>query len=258
MEDFFFIDIPVFSPQYDENTRYGWSRYKDNLWELLSTTTGGYCMYCYDSICVNGQKRGEIEHGIEKINDEKSLSDCIPNLGIACKNCNGKYKRRGEAARKLPRESINTFQQAHCKKYDCKKMCNHYEKLRREYISQGKIILQPFTVKLDDKGHVLALQYDLLKGKYVPSDKYGQYTENELAVIYGHIQLFDLNGPDRINYDIGAYCKNVIDNHSIMIGVKYSNLVVDLFREKLEKMQIEEAVKICQIVYMTGCLNLAT
>ena len=120
MEDFFKIDIPVFSPQYDENTRYGWSRYKDNLWELLSTTTGGYCMYCYDSICVNGHKRGEIEHGIEKINDEKSLSDCIPNLGIACKNCNGKYKRRGEAARKLPRESINTFQQAHCKKYDCK------------------------------------------------------------------------------------------------------------------------------------------
>lgn len=43
-----------------------------------------------------------------------------------------------------------------------------------------------------------------------------------------------------------------------MIGVKYSNLVVDLFREKLKKMQIEEAVKICQIVYMTGCLNLAT
>lgn len=77
MEDFFKIDIPVFSPQYDENTRYGWSRYKDNLWELLSTTTGGYCMYCYDSICVNGHKRGEIEHGIEKINDEKSLSDCI-------------------------------------------------------------------------------------------------------------------------------------------------------------------------------------
>ena len=73
MEDFFKIDIPVFSPQYDENTRYGWSRYKDNLWELLSTTTGGYCMYCYDSICVNGHKRGDMDRFLSIWNQAISI-----------------------------------------------------------------------------------------------------------------------------------------------------------------------------------------
>lgn len=58
MEDFFVIDIPVFAPVYDAEKKYGWSKYKDELWELLKETTGGYCMYCYDSVWMNGQKRG--------------------------------------------------------------------------------------------------------------------------------------------------------------------------------------------------------
>jgi len=48
-----------------------------DLWDLLKETSNGYCMYCYDSIWINGQRRGQIEHGIEKKNSEKSLSDCM-------------------------------------------------------------------------------------------------------------------------------------------------------------------------------------
>ena len=40
-------------------------------------------MYCYDSIWINGQRRGQIEHGIEKKNSEKSLSDCMSHLQLS-------------------------------------------------------------------------------------------------------------------------------------------------------------------------------
>lgn len=50
MEDFFVVDIPVFVPEYDKDKKYGWTNYKDELWDLLKETTHGYCMYCYDRI----------------------------------------------------------------------------------------------------------------------------------------------------------------------------------------------------------------
>ena len=93
MMDYFSVDIPVFVPSYDEKKLYGWSRYKDDLWDLLKDTTGGYCMYCYDTVWINGQRRGQIEHGIEKINSPEYLTDCVPNLGLACENCNGNIRK---------------------------------------------------------------------------------------------------------------------------------------------------------------------
>lgn len=42
MDDIFTIDIPVFVPEYKEDEKYGWSKYKDNLWSLLKETTDGY------------------------------------------------------------------------------------------------------------------------------------------------------------------------------------------------------------------------
>ena len=118
-EDFFILDVPVFMPVYKSDTKYGWTKYKDNLWDLLKETSNGYCMYCYDTIWINGQRRGQIEHGIEKKNSEKSLSDCIPNLAIACEICNSKYKKRGEKSRRLATEYINEFEKGSCSKFDC-------------------------------------------------------------------------------------------------------------------------------------------
>ncbi len=258
MEDFFKIDIPVFVPVYDTDKKYGWSKYKDNLWNLLKETTGGYCMYCYDSIWINQQRRGQIEHGIEKANSLDYLTDCIPNLGLACPNCNGSYKRRGEGKRKLSLKSIKEFETGACKKYDCKGPCDKYKKLRREYIKTGKILLQPFEAKIQENGHTLRLQYDLLKCKYIPSESYGEYNEEELKIIEEHIKLLGLNTPERKNFEVGKYCKNVIDNRSLMQGFEYNNLVVDLFREKLQCFTLEQAIKICKVVYGNAFLQLAT
>ena len=66
-------------------------------------------MYCYDSIWINGQRRGQIEHGIEKKNSEKSLSDCISNLSIACEICNSKYKKHGEKSRRLAQNILKNW-----------------------------------------------------------------------------------------------------------------------------------------------------
>lgn len=258
MQDFFMLDIPVFIPVYDRKKKYGWSRHYDELWDLLKETTGGYCMYCYDSVWINGQRRGQIEHGIERMNSIDHLTDCVPNLGLACSNCNEKYKRRGETQRKLSLNSIKKFEEGTCKKFDCKRPCRKYEKLRTEYARQGKIMLHPFETKILEGGHSLRLQYDLLECKYIPSTNCGIYSKEELEVLHGHIELFGLNRPERKNFEIGRYCKNVIDFHSLMQDVEYNNLLVELLRKKLMILNIKDAIKVCKIVYSNAWMQLST
>lgn len=185
MMDYFSVDIPVFVPSYDEKKLYGWSRYKDDLWDLLKDTTGGYCMYCYDTVWINGQRRGQIEHGIEKINSPEYLTDCVPNLGLACENCNGKY---------IPG--------------DCGCSCG--------------------------------------------------YSRKEIEIIEGHIRLFQLNSPERRNREVGRYCKNVIDHHNLMEDMPYHNLVVNLFRNKLQGLSVDNAVKVCKVIYSRALLQRIT
>ena len=260
MMDYFSVDIPVFVPSYDEKKLYGWSRYKDDLWDLLKDTTGGYCMYCYDTVWINGQRRGQIEHGIEKINSPEYLTDCVPNLGLACENCNGKYKKRGEKRRKLPEEQIREFKLASCSKYACRIPCERYIKLRSEYVGRGNIILQPFESKFHENGNVLKLKYDLLEGQYVPGDcgcSCG-YSRKEIEIIEGHIRLFQLNSPERRNREVGRYCKNVIDHHNLMEDMPYHNLVVNLFRNKLQGLSVDNAVKVCKVIYSRALLQRIT
>ncbi len=258
MTDYFSVDIPVFMPDYDKEKLYGWSRYKDNLWDILKDTTSGYCMYCYDTVWINGQRRGQIEHGIEKVNSPEYLTDCVPNLGLACENCNGKYKRRAEEKRKLSKELLREFESVSCKKYACRIPCERYIKLRIEYVRRGKIILQPFESKAHENGNILKLRYDLLNGKYIPGDCGCSYSREELGIIEGHIRLFGLNSAERRNREVGKYCKNVIDYHSLMQDMSYDNLVVDLFRDKLKDLPIDDAVKVCKIIYSRALLQRAT
>lgn len=257
-DDFFLIDMPVFVPFYHVDKKYGWTKYKDELWQLLSGTTGGYCMYCFDSILINGQRRGQIEHGIEKNNSLNRLTDCVPNLGIACEVCNDSYKRRGELKRKLPEESIKEFEKGGCLNYDCKKACDKFVKLRREYVQNGKILLQPFSCKSEETGQELRIQYDLLKCKYIPSQSYKRYNAEDIALIEAHIEQFGLNSAERRNYEIARYCQNVIDNESVMKGIKYNNMIVDLFREKLLHLELTKAIKICEAVYSSAFYKLST
>lgn len=256
--DFFVIDVPVFIPKYDEKTQYGYTKYKNNLWKLLTETTEGYCMYCYDTVVINRQKRGQIEHGIEKMNSPKYLTDCVPNLGLACEICNAKYKKRGERKRRLSTESIAEFEENDCRGFECKKACEKFERLRREYVRNGKIIIQPFEVRLGKDRPCLRLQYDLIKCKYIPSQSMGEYTEEEIKAINEHIKLFGLNTPERKNYEIGKFCKNVINNQSLMEDVEYDNLIVQLFKKKLQDLEISKAIKICEVVYGNAFMQLAT
>lgn len=256
-EDVFVVDIPVFMPVYEPDKKYGWSQYKDHLWEALNKATNGHCMYCYNTIVINREIMGHIEHSIEKVNS-KRLENCVPNMGSACIICNEKYKRQQETARKLQPKFLKEFETGECKKYDCKGICDKLEQLREEYICSGKIVIQPFEAKIKKDGHVLKLQYDLLNCKYRPSQSGEKYTTEEMEIIHNHIKLFGLNDPKRKNYEVGKYCKNVIDDDSLMIGKDYNNLIVDLFREKLQKLDITDAVKICRIVYENAFMRLAT
>lgn len=261
MDEVFLLDIPVFKPEYKDDAKYGWTKYKEELWDLLKETSGGYCMYCYDRVYINHQRRGQIEHGIERNNfkdrPEKLLDDCVPNLGLACENCNTKYKKRKEGQRKLSISQIKEFESGECDKFDCKKMCPKYKKLREQYIKQGQILIQPLENMLDKAGKVLQIQYDLLKGMYIPSQAI-RYSDEERKVIENHIDQFCLNKPERENREIAKYCVDVMDNQSLLLKIQYNNLMVDLLREKLQKMTLNHAIKICEIIYMQAFKRNAT
>ena len=95
MEDFFVVDIPVFVPEYDKDKKYGWTNYKDELWDLLKETTHGYCMYCYDRIWINQERRGQIEHGIEK----KEFNETFTGLCAKSRNFLRKLQSEIQEAR---------------------------------------------------------------------------------------------------------------------------------------------------------------
>ena len=255
-ENIFLLSIPNFIPSYKEDTCYGYSKYKENLLDLLKETSGGYCMYCYNRVYINGDYMCQIEHGIEKSNSTR-LEDCVPNLGIACPKCNQSYKKTGEKKRKLKKESITAFEKGTCLTFNCKVQCNNFIALRKEYVKYANIILQPFGVVNDETKHEYRLQYDVLKGKYLPSEE-ETYTSNERRFIEAHIKQFGLNNPKSRNREIGRYCRNVIDQNSILDEVEYNNLLVDLFRDKLRKKDINTAVHICEVVYKHALINLQT
>lgn len=256
-EDFFVLDIPTFFPAYKKDIRYGWTKYKDNLWNLLKETTDGYCMYCYDTIWINNQRRGQIEHGVEKQNSKKTLSDCVPNLGIACEICNSKYKKRGEKKRRLALEYIKEFEKGSCQSFDCKGICEKFKKLRQTYIREGKVLIQPFEARINDKGNVLRLQYELLNCRYIPSEKEA-YTEEERDIIEQHIRLFGLNSSERKNNEVGKYCRNVVNTHSLLLDIDYNNLMVELLKKKLQETDIKNAIKICTVICNAAFDYLAT
>ena len=256
--DFFLVDIPEFIPEYDEKRQYGYSdtQLKKQLIQLLCNTSEGYCMYCYNSVKINGNIYADLEHGIEKSIDNEIFEDCIPNISISCSKCNQKYKRLGEKKRisymkEQKKEIIG------CQNIDCKQLCDQMGELRKKYVDNGKILIYPFGNCIIDKNK-LEIQYDLLNAKYIPSEKY-DYTKHEREVIENHIKLFRLNSPERRNREVPLYCKNVINQKSLLLDIRYNNYIVDLFRKKLEKLNsISKAVEICKIVYFMNFIKMAT
>lgn len=246
-KDFFLLDIPVFEPDYEEKKVYGHSTdvRKRNTLELLTKTSKGYCMYCFNRIVVNGNNYAHIEHGIEKFNSEK-LVDCLPNLGLACSKCNQSYKSRGEKERKLTKVQVKKLDS--CTGDICKTMCNEFSYCRKRYTQKWKIILQPFGVENRNKISY-KLQFNLLTGEYI-ENQMEQYSEEDRAFIKAHIDFFGLNDVERRNKELGIYCKNVIDERTLLRGITVNHLVVELFREKLQILPLDKAIKVCETVYV--------
>lgn len=76
MQDILRLKIPCFQPEYKRWKRYGYTDVteKENLHKLLEDTTGGYCMYCFSRVKIDGKSHGHLEHAIEKNNSDRLSS----------------------------------------------------------------------------------------------------------------------------------------------------------------------------------------
>lgn len=164
MDDLLLIQLPAFQPHYKRWKKYGYKnpKEKENLQKVLWESTGGYCMYCYSRVLVDRKLFGNLEHAIEKSNSKK-LTECIPNIGLACSICNQSFKRRAEHVRKLPEDVLTEYEtNSRCtleKRKQCTVPCKALKKVRRCYsqLPGAQIILQPMGVNGWDSGEPLAL-----------------------------------------------------------------------------------------------------
>jgi len=246
------IDIPSFAPQYDTNSSYGYSNLNRNrLLELLYKTTKGYCMYCYSRIEVDSKKFGQLEHAIEKKYTKQSikLTECVPNIGLACSMCNTSFKRVGDSVNIFTDNQIKKFNNEVCTKEKCTKECSAYKRIKRVYLQKRKIILQPIGVTV--KGNTYKIQYNLLTLTFEPSNTVA-YTDDERKFIEEHILKFNLNDSVYRTREILKFCEDIINGDRYLRKGKYNNYIVDLFIDKLENLDEEARIKLCSTIYMIG------
>ena len=100
-----------------------------NLETLLRKTSNNHCMYCYSLLKNDRVNIGHLEHSIEKKLDEEHLTECTPNIAIACPNCNLSLKRVGEQERleKLEEAKKEFVLEVQCDGKECKVECESYK-----------------------------------------------------------------------------------------------------------------------------------
>lgn len=248
--DIFLIDMPIFNPEYDENTIYSYSgKGKENLKDVLIESSKGYCMYCYTKILVDRKNFGQLEHSIEKFNCDK-LRNCPSNISITCSKCNGSFKKSGEKERALTFDELKEFEIYSNCKTSCIEMCDKYNKIREQYMNKkgGEIILQPFGIGNKDTGRKYFIQYDILNQKFIPSKEY-EYNDEENKFIESHINRFNLNDVKYRTKEFLNFIEDVIEYKAIPKKNRYCNLVVELFVEKINKLTKEKSLKICNLIY---------
>lgn len=259
MSNLTIIDIPLFTPQYESDKNYG---YEDTngkrLLELLYKTTKGHCMYCYCKIDIDTKKFGHLEHAIEKDFCEKKLSECVPNIGLACPKCNQSFKNSGLAKKNKDNKIKGIFTLKQMDNFDnivcsnsmkCTKECSAYKKIKRIYLQKRKIILQPMGVKV--KGHTYKIQYNLLTLEFEPSNT-EDYTDDEKQFIKEHISRFNLNDSVYRTREIFKFCEDVVNGDIYLRKGKYNNYIVDLFIDKLQNLDQQARIKLCSAICMIG------
>ena len=253
MQDILCLKIPCFQPRYKRWKRYGYVNgiEKANLYELLESTTGGYCMYCFSRVKIDGKSHGHLEHAIEKNNSSK-LIECIPNIGLACSKCNLKFKRQGEVKRKVAEHDIRAFEaESKCeqdKRKQCTVACSALRKLQKTYskLQEAEILLQPMNIKAHT-GKFIQLQYDVLKMQFEPQEDV--LTVQEREFVRAHINRFHLNDPQYRTKQLLDFVRITIDSRGKIPSYEYNNLIVQLFAEQLVQKTEEERVKICSTIY---------
>ena len=259
MLDMFTLDIPIFKLNYKSDIAYGYKKNleKENLRELLMESSKGHCMYCYCKLEVDGKTFGQLEHSIERLNTtvenkKKSiLSECTPNIAIACQKCNASFKSTGERNR-LELEHIEKFEGdiedlKACK--NCISECEPYKLLKQKYLESdaGKIILQPSGVIGWDTKQLLQIQYDILNQCYIPNRDL-EYSEAEIIFIEKHIERFNLNDNKYKTRELAKFIEDIAEYSVIPKTDRYYNLLVIIFNEKLNILDKGNAIKICKTI----------
>lgn len=255
--DVLMIDLPQYCVEYlNENYSYLPGKGRENLKKALYHASRNYCMYCYTRIKIDGNGFGHLEHAIERSIAPEKLTNCVPNIGIACPQCNDRYKKIGEKQRCPDVGDVENFKkEAGCGKEFCKKPCKAYQQLKRAYLkrSNAQFLMQPLGVNAEDIGikakRALKLQYDILNNTYVPSKK-EQYSKKEEHFLKHHIDMFCLNSVERKSTQMVKFLKDTIQKEGNYTTVEYNNQVVELFVEVVLKgKSSEEILKICENLY---------
>lgn len=247
-----YIDIPDFKPEYCKETEYGYvGKPRENLEKLLREKSENHCMYCYALLKSDRAETGEVDHAIEKTLSD-ALWNCVPNLALLCHNCNASLKRVGERKRKTKAETvIEAFEKdLNCLNTKCKGECDNYSKLKEVYCEVGQIILQPMGVVSKTTDNKLCLQYDVFNAEFVASHRYN-YDEKDLQYIENHIVQFRLNDTDFKTTALAEFIEDAInaDGKYNKIRRRYSNYIVDLFIDILEKLPETEVMELCEELY---------
>lgn len=257
MENFLLFEMPVFQPNYKKWKKYGYTNLieKNNLKDTLEKSTGGYCMYCYTRVRVDGKLYANLEHAIEKNNSDK-LIECIPNIGLSCPVCNQTFKRIGEKKRKIQKADIVQYEGASKCSVKCRKQCvvpcKALRRLQKKYskLTDAEILLQPMGIQGEDSNERLSLQYNVINMEFEPAKDLHIYSDRELQFIEAHINRFRLNDPKFRSQQLYDFIKNVIDNNGNLLKYEYNNLTVKLFCEKLTDKSSQEILKICKNIFI--------
>lgn len=254
------IDIPKFEIEYgEEELSYTKKKGKENLNKVLYEASRQYCMYCYSRIQIDNRRFGHLEHAIERMISPEKLTNCIPNIGLSCGYCNDKYKKRHEKSRKPDNEVLAQFEKAECKD-NCKAVCREYQDLKKNYLSKdgAQIILQPLGVVGEETGLELLLQYDILEGKFIPSQN-KPYSEKEKSFIWDHINRFHLNEKQERTRQLIRFVEDTIEHNGEYSKLEYNNLIVELFvKQVLQGKKREEILKICRLIYSYSFVKFST
>ncbi len=159
MEDFLYLDIPLFQVQYKKWKKYGYlnASEKENTKEALVDASGGYCMYCYSRVKVDKKLYGNLEHAIEKSNSDR-LIECIPNIGMACPTCNLSFKRIGEQKRKVTDADRKNFEEkCRCtteRRKQCTVPCKPLRILQKNIVKcrTQRLFCSPWELQVGSRG----------------------------------------------------------------------------------------------------------